>query len=503
MIKGLFYNTGSNLVAFFVSVSVTFIMAPIYLSNMGHYDYGLREMVMAFAGYMGMLDLGLRPTISRFASMHNARKDSEGLLAVYASSLVFLGVVGLVLAMVFFLWAAIFPNTLLPDGDTGSIDKYRLFLLLVGIQLIFAFPNRVAVSYLEGLQRYYIKNIINIFLGVSVASLSYLFITPQNALILLTGLVASQSVVKLFVFSAILMRPAMGAIKPKLSSFSWPKLKEMLSFGLKSFVQGAASKIETASDRIVIGAIVGPAAVPLYTIPATLVGYINSITMHLTHVFMPLFSDLQARGEHRRIQRIYLSTSKTVVGLLLAMAVGITLVGGAFIDVWMAGQFDRSQVDMIIFLLALYFTIPKLNPLASRYLTAIGQHGIFARVSPILALANLGLSILLVIKLGVVGAALGSVFPVCVALPIFLHYSCKHLGLSVMRYVKVSIVPGVLPAGIMGITVIWFKIQIGLDSYSQILACIAMGGLVYSLFFWLLSLDADERNLLAGLIKRA
>jgi O-antigen/teichoic acid export membrane protein len=481
-------------------MAITFIMAPIYVKMLGQYDYGLREMVMAMVGYMGMLSLGMRPTISRFASMYNAQKDRDALFIVYASSLAFMFLVGLLLAAFFWVWAASYPELIIPE-EGGGETKYTLFLLIVGANLLFAFPKYVAESYLEGLQRYYLKNNVNIIGSILLATIAYIYITPENGLLLLVGLVAISVLIKLFIFGGLLLRPAYGAIYPNLRFFSWDKLKEMLRFGFKSFIQGAASKIETVSDRLVIGGILGPAMVPLYSIPANLVNYLMGISQTLTHAFMPLFSDLSARGQTNKIRSIYMLASKLVVGFVVPAGVGAVVVGAPFIDVWMSGEFAQQQVDGIVFMLVLYVVIPKLNPFASRYLTAIGEHAIFAKVAPVAALANLGLSIWLVIEYGVIGAAMGSVLPVFVVTPIFLKYSCRALGVSSREYVSRSILPTLLPTMVMGAATFWIRDQWGLDNYSEILGCIGIGAVIYTVLFWLVSFKPDEREFLLNLVK--
>jgi O-antigen/teichoic acid export membrane protein len=503
MIRRLFINTSSNLFLLVVNIAVTFVMAPIYLKNMGHYDYGLREMLLTFVGYMGMLSIGMRPTICRFASLHNAQNDRDALLTVYVSSLFFMGLLGMFLAVFFWVWAAIYPELLSPEDITNNVTKYRLFLLIIGVHLIFSFPKGVMDSYLEGLQRYYLKNMINMLFTLCIAIICYIFITPENALLLLTSLVAIQDVFKLLIFAAILSRPAMGNMTPQIGRFSGSKLKEMLLFGSKTFIQGASGKIESASDRLVIGTIIGPTAVPLYTIPERLVIYLKSITMNLTHAFMPYFSALHARSRQGQIQNTYLMASKMVVGLLVAMALCLCVIGGPFIDVWMPGQFNIRQVDMIIVLLTLYITIPYLNPFASRYLTAIGKHAIYAKIAPFAAFANLGVSIWLVFKVGVVGAALGSVFPVFVVMPIYLTFSCRCLGISVMQYLKTTLIPVVVPAVLMGVVIIGIRISWGLGTYIEIIFCAVIGALVYLCAFWLLSIKEEERLILMGWMKRA
>ncbi|MBU2955613.1 lipopolysaccharide biosynthesis protein [Marinobacter sp. F3R08] len=499
MLKRVLVNTGSNVAQLVVSMVATFIMAPIYLKLMGHHDYGLREMVLALVGYMGMLDLGMRPTVSRFASLHNAQNDRQSLLTVYGTSLVFMTLVGVVLGLFFWIWALSFPEILNPQGMEED-TKYTLFLLLVGAQLMFLFPGFVCESFLEGLQRYYLKNIINIFSIIFISVLAYNYMNPANGLALLAFLAAVTTLIKLILFSVILMRPMVGAIYPNLSLFSRQKLREMLIFGFKSFIQGAAGKVEKMSDRIIIGTLMSPAMIPVYTIPATLVTYMATISMTLSHTFMPLFSDLDARGEQEKSKTVYLLASKFLVALVVPMGVGIALIGGPFIAIWMSGQFDPALVDAILGLLVVYMGVPKLNPFASRYLTAINKHVIFAKVAPPAALFNLGLSIWLVLEYGVIGAALGSVLPVFVVTPIFLKVVSDNLGITMLQYVKHAILPAIIPVAAMGGGLAWWRIEHGLNSYLDIIAAVVVSVVVYGVLYWCISIRKEERDVLMRLL---
>lgn len=495
MLKRILVNTSSSMAQLIVSMVVTFIMAPIYLKLMGHYDYGLREMILALVGYMGMLDLGMRPTVSRFVSMHNAQKSRDELLTVYACALAFLGMVGLLLATFFWVWAAVYPEWLSPD-DSDASTKYVLFLLFVGAQIFFAFPKTVVGSVLEGLQRYYFKNMVNIVSTIAIAVISYIYMTPENGLALLVGLGALSQVVKLLIFGAVLLKPALGTLYPNIRYFSREKLREMLSFGLKSFIQGASSKVERLSDRLVIGSILGPAALPVYTIPATLVGYISTITMTLTHTFLPVFSDLSARGHQGKIKSIYMIVSKLVVALVIPMGVGICLIGGPFIAIWMEGEFDPELVDAVMVLLVTYTLVPMLNPFASRYLTAINKHVIFAKVTPPAALVNLGLSIWLVFEYGVIGAALGSVLPVFVVMPIFLKVVANNLDVTMAQYMRHVVLPAIIPVTVMGFGLAWWRVEYGFPGYLDIVLAVVVSAAVYCVLYWLISLGKDEREML-------
>ena len=491
MLRLLFLNTGSNLVVMVVKLAITFIMTPIFVSYLGRYDYGIWEMLAAIIGYMGLLDLGIKPAISRFAAKYHAEKDGVALSSVYSSAMAFMAAVGFVLFLFFSCWAVFFPEVL--AEDSSNFERYSILLLVIGIQLGIIFPGYVAESYLEGFQKYYLKNNITIFNSVVGATFIYFCITPDNGLILLAGVNAFGMSVKYLVFIFLLSRRSYGAIRPKLSDFSWERLKGILSFGFKSFVQGVATRLEYATDTLVIGFFLGPAMVPLYGIPANLVQYIRTIGYTLTHAFMPFFSHLSALDEKERIIRIYFAASRYVIGIMLPMSVGACIIGGPFIGIWLGGDFTQNS-DAIILLLVLFSAVPFLNPFSSRYLTAIGKHGIFAKLTPISAVINFAASVALVQEYGIIGAALGSVIPVFVFFPIYLRYTCRNLGITVSSYVYKSILPCLLPTLIMAAVVLVFRFQVGLNSYGQIVLSVVIGALVYAVMFSVLALTKEERN---------
>src|SRR5690606_8329400 len=332
MIRTLLVNTGSNVLVMFVKLIITFVMTPVFVHNLGKYDYGLWEMVGAVIGYMGILDLGLRPAISRFAAKHLAEKDEAALQSVYMSAFAFMALVGVLLFSFFFLWGFWFADSVAPDGE--PYQKYTLFLVIVGAYLLISFPGYVAESYLEGFQKYYLKNNITIINSIIGSMLLYSLITPENGLVLLAGINAIGLTIKYFLFMWILSRPAFGAIRARRENFSWPRLKELIVFGSKSFIQGIATRVENATDVLVIGFIMGPAMVPFYSIPANLTQHIRGLGWTLTHAFMPLFSGLSAKAEDEMIRRVFLLSSRYVVSILLAMGTAALILGVPFISVW-------------------------------------------------------------------------------------------------------------------------------------------------------------------------
>jgi len=491
LLKSIFVNTGSNFLVLFIKLVITFVMTPIIIHSLGNYDYGLWEMLVAVVGYMGILDLGIKPAISRFSAKLKAENDRDGLLEVYNTALVYMLGVGVLLLVVFVAWALWLPDSIAPEGSPTK--KYTILLLILGAQLLIMFPGYVAESFLEGFQLYYVKNIITIINSIIGSSVIYFIITPENGLLLLAGMNAVGTSIKYLLFFALLLRPNFGSMNIELKKFSIKRLKEILIFGGKSLIQGIGSRLEQATDSLVIGILLGPMMVPLYSVPANLTRYISAIGMNLTHVFMPLFSDLYARQQHEKIVQIYMNASKWVVAIIMPLAAGIAITGAPFISIWIGDEYGKNA-DGIIILLVIFISSPFLNPFYSRYLTAINEHGILAKLSPISAVINLTSSIFLVREFGIIGAAIGSVLPIFIFMPIYLKRSCHHLGISVLQYIRVCVVPSFLPVALMTSALALFRVQHGITNYMDLFYAVILGAGMYGILFWMMSLSDFEKN---------
>ncbi len=125
---------------------------------------------------------------------------------------------------------------------------------------------------------------------------------------------------------------------------------------------------------------------------------------------MPYFTSLEAKNEQQALRQVYFVASRFCIGLLLPMSIGTILVGGPFIGVWLGSEYQQDA-EIVILLLALFTMLPFLNPFSTRYLTALGKHGLLARLYPVAALLNIILSLTLVKRYGVGGVAMGTLLP--------------------------------------------------------------------------------------------
>ncbi|OZB13237.1 MAG: hypothetical protein B7X58_09890 [Marinobacter sp. 34-60-7] len=212
---------------------------------------------------------------------------------------------------------------------------------------------------------------------------------------------------------------------------------------------------------------------------------------------MPLFSGLSANAEEDVIRRVFLASSRYVVSIIFAMGTGAFLLGVPFITVWLGPEFGEKAQWLIVFLIV-FTVLPFINPFASRYLTAINKHGIFAKLTPMAAAINFGLSLMLVHPFGLEGVAFASVVPGLIFVPIYLHYTCRQIGLKPITYLKAAVAPGLLPAGLMATVLVVVGETLVYDSYMAIVSGAALASLVWLISFWFWVLSREERAYLGS-----
>ena len=481
----------------FVRVAITFIMTPIYLHEMGSHDYGVWEILAAIIGYMGILDIGIVPTVGRYIAMHHAREDARAIRQVFSTACLFMLGMGLLSAGLVlgggYYW-------LQHASDVDDSARYMLLFSMLAIHLVTQFPSLATDGAFEGFQKYRLKNTLLNIKNVLIAVFVYYYIDQYDGLLVLATVSTAGMVVKYFIGVVLLQMPRNGGLKFSLHDVSLPVFFRSLRFGGKSFIQGIASRVQVGSDRIIIGYFLGPAIVPLYSIPANLIGYIRNIGWAITDVFMPYFTSLEAKNEQHALRHVYLVASRFCVGLLLPMSIGTILVGGPFIGVWLGSEYQQDA-EIVILLLVLFTMLPFLNPFSTRYLTALGKHGLLAKLSPVTALLNIILSLLLVDRFGVGGVAMGTLLPMLLLVPIVLKHTCRHLNISISHYIKESIVPSLLPALVLILVVGTYRYFFQLTSYPELLLATLLGAVSYACVFFITGLHAAERSWLLARMK--
>lgn len=493
MLRSLLLSTASNGARFVVATVITLVMTPVYIQQLGNYDYGIWEILGSVVGYLGLIDLGLRPTISRFAAYFSRRDDGGDQISLFATSVGLMAGVGIIISLSLLAWSLTFPNILAP-GE-GSSGRYAFVIQLFALHVLGSFPYYALESIFEGRLWYPTKNNIAITHQVLSASFLYFYLPHYDPLVLMiaTNLVSTLS--KLVVLLGLLHFPRYGGYRLKPSRFDLALVVRMIRFGSKSMAQGIAGKISKRADSVLIGVFLGPQNIVFFNLAHMLIQRVGSLTQIISHAFMPAFSTMHAANDQAGMERYFFAGTKYVYALQAGASLGLIVVGDAFISLWVGPEYGEAAAPLI-WILALGMLLAGSLPLHNRLLTALDRHGRLAALYSGRAVLNVGLTLILIRPYGLLGVALATLGAQLVFTPMIWCAVFTQLQARPWDYLRNNVVPILACAVLMAGATAGTASLTGIGSWGTWLAAVVTGMVVYSLLLSLIVLDDEDRAFL-------
>ncbi len=219
----------------------------------------------------------------------------------------------------------------------------------------------------------------------------------------------------------------------------------VLGYGMQSFFVTISQKVIYQTDSFVIGGFIGASAVTFYSIPLTMIEYMRRLVIAMTEVFVPFASELGARGEFAKIKELLIRGTRTSILVGLPICIVYLIMGERFIALWMGSEYAKAGSGaLFILVIAQIFSITHLT--TREILFGLSLQRINAYCYGIEAIANLGLSIILVRQFGIEGVALGTAIPhIIIVLFVFPAVITRKLDLSMREYLKRGMAPTLVP----------------------------------------------------------
>lgn len=499
MLRSLLISTASNGSRFLVATVITLVMTPVYIHQLGNYDYGIWEILGSIVGYLGLLDLGLRPTIARFAAYF--RTDSRGQQQrLFTTSVALMSGVGLIASLALIAWSLTFPGILAADDE--AIGRYTAVIQLFAVHVLISFPYFALESIFEGRLWYTTKNNIAIGHKILGATFLYLYLPTYDPLVLMVVVNLTMTLSKLLILLALLHLPAYGRYRLRSRYADKSLVARMFRFGSKSLAQGIAGQISNRADPLLIGVFLGAEKIVFFHLAQTLLTRTRSLTQMLGHAFMPAFATLSAADDKAAIENYFFTGTKFVFAIRAAASAGMIALGPAFISLWIGPDYGETA-QPIVWILATASVIGGSLPLHNRLLTAINRHGRLAILYSLRACLNVALTILLIPFLGLTGVALATLLAHLLLIPFTWRLVFSYIEATPIHYLRTNIVPTIAVACVMlatlGLLLHWNPV----DSWLDLAIAVAFGGGLYLALFTSLCLSRAERKGCVQLATRA
>jgi O-antigen/teichoic acid export membrane protein len=222
----------------------------------------------------------------------------------------------------------------------------------------------------------------------------------------------------------------------------------------------------------------GAAPVTYFVLASRLVEFAKALLRTATNTLTPAVSSLEAAGDMEAIRRMFLRGTRWVLYLILPVHLGLIVFGRPFLTVWLGGSEYAEHCYLPLVILSSTLTLVIAQSMASRILYGTGRLKLFARAALLEAVANVGLSLLLGLRCGLVGVAIGVALPNLVMCLWVIGHAGRGLGVPVRAYVNEAWLRPVVAAALP--LVVWLCVGWPITGWATLFAAILVGLVPYA-----------------------
>ena len=492
LLSGSFLRT----VVLVLNAVVAFSLLPFLVHHLGDRLYGFWALAGTFVGYYGMLDFGLTGTVSQYISSAIGRKDDRECNLVFNTALRIHSLMGGIALLVTFALAALAPLLLHDPRDASLFWKV---ILLVGVAMSLGFPMNTYQGLLAAALRFDI-----------VSWMGLLTLTLRTTLIVWTVL-AGHGLIGIAWVSLLASLPSsLLTVWITNKQFRWIRIlagsterkmtKSLFSYSSYLFIADIADRLRFQVDPIVIAAFVGLAAVTHYRIASVFADQYMRIMITVMGVFWPLLSQLHGAGEEARIKKTFFFATKISVCAATFLCFGLITWGRPTIHRWMGPAYMDSYWPLVVLTLAMLMDLWQMPTVSLLYATF--KHRVYAFSNLAEGLLNLGVSLILVRRYGMLGVALGTlVAAMIVRVIVQPWWMCKVSNISYRIYVRFFSGNALRCAGVIAasLPLVYWGLR---PDYRYLFGSATCAAILYAIGTWLAVFDKNDREVFRAVLRK-
>jgi O-antigen/teichoic acid export membrane protein len=494
-------NALTGYAAWAVNLLIGIVVTPILLRRLGEETFGAWTLAMTVASYVLVVELGLGlATVRHLASALALGDHSRASVIASSARATYLILACAGVAVLGILLT--FPGGLFATGDASS-GRARAAMFILGAGYLLSLAASVYPVVAIGAGRADLGTTVGIVFRIATAAAQVIVVLLSESLVALSLVTAVGVVGNTFAVRAVARR-FFGEIDVRLRLASTAVARLLLASGWRNAAIGVAAAVAVQSDVVVVGAMLGPIAVAGYGVAVRASTMAISLATRATDVLVPTFAHATTLAEKERAATALRESVFLMRAILVPALVILVAFGQPLLELWLRDV--PASADVLLVLLVLAAVVQAPGHASGILLVGMNRLDYMLIGTSITAIGNLGLSILLTWRLGIIGPVLGS-------LAGFLVWDLVLLPRRVGRLLRIAWVPLaaagltelLLPAIAASLVAFSMAAGLGWSSPGAALAGTAVVGVVYLVSLWfVLDLDrkARYRRLFVGAMSR-
>ncbi len=482
----------------FLNIAISLLYTPFMLKILGQSEYGLYSTVSATISMLGVLNLGFTGSYVRYFMKYKVNNDAESLYKLNGLFLlIFSGIGAISLVCGLFL-----SNNLEMVFDTGlttsEYETAKKLMIILSINMAISFPMSVFQNIITAHEKYFFFKLFGI-----IKSLSGPMITIP---LLLSGFgsvaLVTSTVVLALVTDIVYLIYSRKILNARFSFRKIPKelFKSVFTFSFLIAVHLIVDQVNSNVDKVILGRFLGTEAVAIYSVGFSLHHYYMLFSTAISNVFTPRIHKIinetknQLLLQRERLTDLFIKVGRIQSLIVFLIASGLVFFGKQFIFLWVGKEYDLSYYVTIM--LVLSSTIDVIQNIGIEIQRGLNNHGFRSAVYLIMAIINIGLTIILCQKYGVIGATVGTAIAYLLVNGLIINiYYHKKCSLDILAFWK-SILRLSLGLIIPCVTGVLINIFWEMSTYLTLIIGILIYTLTYCISMWFIGMNGYERNLI-------
>ncbi|MFC1576076.1 flippase [Candidatus Omnitrophota bacterium] len=437
-------NTFFSFVGTFWMLGISLILTPYIIYKIGLEKFGIWAISASIVGFLGLFNLGTSSTYTKYIAEHYAVKNSVNINRTINTGLAINLLLGLCMSFILFF---ITPIVNFFKFNPAYLNEIYFVVRLSIIIFIVVFISGILDSVINGIQRMDISNKINIFISLLSAIGVIIFLQygwGLRGLVINSGIMIVISIIIKIICSFRLLPDIRFSIRfIKLSNF-----KQMIKYGTKIQVSRIANFVNGQVDKILLGHFLGMAVVGYYDIGAKLTRSARQVLLSMNSAILPVSSELNSVDDKVRIRTLYTRASKYLSIVAIPLLLFTVTFAPIIINFWVGPGYDASVFALRFLMVG--FMVNNLTGIGTSIVRGIGKPHLEMKYEIWVAVTNVFLSLILIIKMGFIGALIGtSLSLVIFSIYFMIIFHKEVLKDSFLKFAKETyFIPFMLSAGL-------------------------------------------------------
>lgn len=471
------------------------IYTPWMIRTIGDDQYALYTLATSVIAIF-MMDFGIGASVTKFLTNYYAREQYEEadrfMGIVYKVFIAISVVIAAALSVFYFLIDTVYVKL-----TPSELATFKHLYLIVATYSVLSFPFTTFNGILMANECFIEVKACNFGQKVFNVILIIIFLLLDRGVYALVLVHAFSNAVFLLLKYSFIRKRTKQHVQLKF----WNKelARQLFGFSVWVTVISLAQRCIFNMMPTLIAATVNSAAVTLFSLAATLEGYVYTFADAVNGMFMPRVSRILAQGKvEQELSSLMSKVGRFHVYTIGLLYIGFICIGRQFVELWMGKGYESVYICALLLIFPSLIDVPQQIAKTTLMVSDIMKEQCV--IYALMAVANVMLSLILLPMVGVVGAAVSICIAYLIRTLAFNVLYHKRLPIDLVYYFKSAYGRWLI---IAGMTLTWglFVQMLSLNGWLGLLGKAILIGTVYIILIFLIGLDRPTRDLAMKKVK--